>query len=349
MCIVKDTRKTLFLYPRLDIVLDDGTNNTGQKEEQTKVFDLIADLKIIATISNETIERILRNTGFDYIRCVPVINVEEMHHFPSISSDIERVRICVIGYDNNSYESAYKEICDNYINNKLKISHLVGLKISTSSESVVFSKPEGSAFDVVIETGLMHLTNVLVSIMLDISIFHYFSLSNDIEFRKMFSIAKMEYIKCSSFSSIYANGDELKSINYLPFSYKYINELRNCDTDEQKRIIKNLVDNYFDIVRRFVCKHISLTRYKELKDPYGCSSSINEEHLSVIRTLATNFITGKQYIVVIKDDIDSSKDVSMQDDDLFVFASDDDVVSKWLSKFSTPLDGFSLYYITIGD
>ena len=72
------------------------------------------------------------------------------------------------------------------IHNNLSISHLVGLRICSSSSQVKFTEPNGLPFDVIIETGLEDLEAILVSIMLDISIYHYFCLSNDLLYRKNF-------------------------------------------------------------------------------------------------------------------------------------------------------------------
>lgn len=333
--IVAEVRNALFLYPKVD---------TLKASDQRSVFSLISDLKIIANISNQEIEKILRDNSFAYIRCLPSINVEELHSASCINDeDAERVRICVIGYDDTSYEKAYSSICKNYNNNKLKISHLVGLKISSKSTCVKFYKPENSMFDVVVETGLVDLQTILVSIMLDISIYHYFSLSSDLQYRKTFSQLKIDYIRNSENKTKYGEKVDFDIIKYLPFSYPYVSEM-NRSYEKGSEILTSLLRDYFDFITKCVCEEILYSSLKELEDPYA--AKVPPSHLTYIsKTISCDsFCVGTNYYVAINKKMEETIDGNQ----VHIIHADKDAMSAWLSKFSVSLTEYSLYFVKIG-
>lgn len=325
-----ETRKTLFLYPKLENL---------DIHKQIKIIDLITHLKIIVNVSNEKIARILRDSSFAYVRCLPSVNVEELCAEMLINEEVERVRVCVIGYNEASYENSYSHICQQYVQNKLNISHLVGVKINTSVNSVSFYKPEGSPFDVIIETGLFNLENILVSIMLDISIYHYFALSNDIQYRRKFSALKMNSIRESNHINEYGDNVNLGEIHYLPFTYPYVKKISEDKNGEISSIINEALDEYFEFIARYVCSEIFFDNNKELNEPYSYKGVPND-HISSLCEIVANLDTtasGNYYAII---------GVSREPT---IIRDNDEARFTWLSKFTRPLNDCALYYIRIGE
>lgn len=328
--VVAETRKTLFLYPKLENL---------DINKQIKIIDLITHLKIIVNVSNEKIARILRDSSFAYVRCLPSVNVEELCAEMLINEEVERVRVCVIGYNEASYENSYSHICEQYVQNKLNISHLVGVKINTSVNSVKFYKPEGSPFDVIIETGLFDLENILVSIMLDISIYHYFALSNEIQYRRKFSALKMNSIRESNHINEYGDNVNLSEIHYLPFTYPYVKKISEDKNGEISSIINEALDEYFEFIARYVCFDIFFDNNKELNDPYSYGG-VPSDHISSLSEIVANLDTtasGNYYAI-----IGSSREPT-------IIRDNDEARFTWLSKFTRPLNDCALYYIRIGE
>ena len=334
-----DTRKTLFLYPKLD---------DFPLKKQREIFKLIEDLKIIVNISNQTIENILRDSSFAYIRCLPCINIEEVHSsILQTVENVERVRICVIGYNETDYEKSYSNICKSYAENHLNISHLVGLKIRTDINDVNFLKPEDSSFNLIIETGLVDLENILVSIMLDISIYHYFSLNNNLSYRKCFSSLKMKCIIDSEQKSDYGDTTEFDKIRYLPFSYPYVKKITDISSIENvKVIILKMIKDYFQFITSYVLTEMIFDKNKELEDPYSLNE-IPKDHLNYIseKINEERFMPGNNYCIIINNQSINEDTIG---DTTYVIKDDEYAIEKWLSSFPDNLNDFSLYYIKIG-
>lgn len=337
------TRNTLFLYPNL---------NEFKEEEQNTILKLISDLKFIINDSNEKIERILRNGSFAYIRCLPTVEMEGITYVDLEDDSVsELVRICIIEFEGNNYESDYKTICEKYTNNSLGISHLVGLKINLSLKEVNFIKPDNSPFDVVIETGLNNLKAIIISIMLDISIYHYFLLSNVIDYRKKFSNIKMQGIKNSDLKDEYGKNVDFDKIKYLPFTYPYIKNLLSLDSNinesTSKDKIENLIENYFDFIKNYVCNTIMYNRLKESNMPYDEIKYKYIEDLEKVVSLP-QIELGKQYFILIKNGISNTSCIEIDNKNVFVIEDNETSLTEWLSIIQNPLDNFSLYYIKIG-
>lgn len=325
-----EIRQTLFLYPNLSNLVN---------EKQDDILRLITRLKIIVNNSNDKIERILRSSSFAYVRCMPSVNIEEMSSDTFADKEAERVRVCVIGYNDESYESSYRNICTQYKENKLNISHLVGVKINKNVASVKFYRPEQSPFDVIVEMKLCDLEDILVSIMLDISIYHYFSLSNEIEYRRKFSAIKMNIIKESEHINDYGDIDNIDNIDYLPFSYPYVKEISINKAENTFKFISNALSDYFKFIKKYVCTTIDFNKHKELNNPYCYKEKgMSDEQIDTI----SEFVSKSS-------DINNECFVILKDDEKPIIINDEnDAQMEWLSTFSTPLNDYNLYYIKIG-
>ena len=323
-----ETIKTLFLYPKLGELSQD---------KQIEILDLIIQLKTIVNISNKKIAKILRDSSFSYTRCLPSVTIEELCSEIFKNENAERIRVCVIGYNESNYTEFYTDICNKYMQNKLNISHLVGIKINTNTETVKFYKNGDSQFDVIIETGLSDLENILVSIMLDISIYHYFALSNDIQYRRTFSELKMKGIKEAPYINEYGENIDLKTIKYLPFTYPFVKKIAN-NSEAISEVINDIVNNYFDFIKRYVCISVCLNKYKELETPYAYTDDIKDQLNLLIEN--SNFKKGNMYYVVNNNN-DPQKSIIINDDS--------NAKITWLAKINSPLNNCTLYHIKIGE
>ena len=338
-----DNRTVLFLFPDYE---------EYETISQLVLTRLISDLKIIINTSNENIRRILQDGGFSYIRCLPSIEMEELNKNPEPES-ADLVRVCVISHDNEDYESHYKEICESYSKNEVEISHLIGLRINNIKEEVSF-KESDSSFDVIVETNLNDLECVLISIMLDTSVYHYFSLDNNIRFRKNFSKLKVEGIKESDYAAEYGTNVNWEGITYLPFSYPYVKEYFDKSvhnpSEKHEAIISELIESYFDLILSHICKSIRYNKRKELLTPYD--SGVNKKAQKALDKIIEFeiFEPNKEYIVLIKKTLDLNKNISINaDDNIFVLEIQDTTITEWLSRFSEPLTDYLLFRIIIGD
>lgn len=338
-CQLVENRTVLFLYPDFE---DYDT------KEQKQITNLISDLKIIINTSNSMIEKILEDGSFSYIRCLPLIEMEEATKQPS-EKYANLVRVCVIGYDNEDYEEIYNNICDKYIKNKLDITHLVGLKIKSNLEGVKFSKPSDSPFDVIIEANLFNLDLVLISIMLDTSIYHYFSLNNDIKYRKNFSKLKIKGIKQIDLIGEFGEIGDLSNIDYLPFSYPYVKKyfMANVQNQTCQEITDKLIKEYFSFILSFICINIEFNKLKEPKKLLPNSIDDNIKKALNIIIKKDIFKSGNTYILSINNNI--NEHIKENDFSIIECNNVDLAIKSWLSKFKEPLTNTSLFQIRIGD
>lgn len=339
-----DNRTVLFLYP------DFETYNT---EDQNLITKLISDLKLIINASNTKIGKILQDGSFSYIRCLPFIEMEDATKKPS-DDLVDLVRVCVIGYNDKNYENIYSDICDDYEKNKLDITHLVGLKINSSLETIKFIKPNNSSFDVVIETNLSNLELILISIMLDTSIYHYFSLNNDIKYRKSFSKLKIQGIKELNYIEDYGKDTDFSKIDYLPFSYPYVKRYFKSHGENKnevcKKVTDDLIKDFFSFIISCVCIMFEYNNRKEPINPY--IKDINQNVKNVLnKTIKDDkFKLGNTYIVAIDSNINESSKIIINENVFMLECNDLEVALKeWLSLFCESLTDFLLFQIKIGD
>lgn len=234
-------RKTIFLYPKCD-------QSDVKKFRQTS--RLITQIKKIVRISNKGIEKILYGGCFASLRCKPTVSMEGIGQALETFSDYSNVRICVAKYNGIDYTSSYQAILSDETKKNSDISHLVALYISSRASSKIKFLPDKSGnFDAIVETDLEHLEQLLVAIMFDISLYHFFALKNEINFRKDFNTLKFNYITKEfghdEIKRVY--GEEIDSSYplYLPFSLRFVQELtRKSNLDSINSLIKKLIKEY---------------------------------------------------------------------------------------------------------
>lgn len=340
---MKENRSMLFLYPEYE---------NFDPKKQGIITSLLSDLKIIINTTNFNIKKILRDGSFAYIRCLPYIEIEEINRTPTQKMK-DLVRVCVIGYNDQSYEDSYSEICQGYANNTLDISHLIGLRITTDSNEPSFSKPKNSFFDVIIESNLCDLESVLISIMLDTSLYHYFYLDDDIKARKEFSTIKVQGItkigKMEAYGMI-SNGEE---ISYLPFSYPFVKEYFTViDSLDNAcvNITNNLINSYFDFIKDFLCVSLDFNSRKELIDPYKTTIKENVKTVLEKSIIDPFFEKGHSYIVAINCNVKKSrKAFDNCEPMIYAFKVSEDIISRWLSKIKSSLTNYLMFLVKIGE
>ena len=156
---------------------------------------------------------------------MPKVHMECISRITPQSIDYQDVRICIAKFKSVDYTANYSELIREYKDGQRDISHLVALHIvdSTSQTFVPrFYIDPANNFDVIIETGLKDLKGILMSIMLDISLYHYFSLSDKLPDRKKFNGVKHKHLtsQLDKAKEIYGNISIGNQQMYLPFSYK---------------------------------------------------------------------------------------------------------------------------------
>ncbi len=337
-----ENRTVLFLYPEL---------NSVDEVERKAIIRIISDLKLVINGANRHIKKILQQEeNFSYIRCLPNIEMEEANKHP-LGQNIDFVRVCVIGNNDNDYENSYNDICHKYVNNTLDISHLIGLHIDNNCEVVNFSKPKDSPFDVIVKSNLEDLVVLLISIMLDTSLYHYFSLNNDIKYRKKFSEIKMHGIKKELSIDEYGDVYDLDDIKYLPFSYSYIKKytqsIKSTSTSSVEEIIYSLIEKYFEFIKNCVCFRLKYNANKESETPYAIKAQNIKNALEKV-VKSSSCSANKKYIIALNETIANNKN-PMLESDYFLVDDDDNVIENWLSTFALPLNGFSLFHVVIGD
>lgn len=334
-------RTALFLYPGIQELSD---------VDKRDIMEFIAKLKIIVASCNDNIKKIISDKNFTEVNCLPSISIEEIdkvsssHTYPKLRNP-ERVRICVIEYNGRKYEEIYKPICEQYRSNKLNISHLVGLKINTTCKKIHFVKSDTPNFDVVIETGLSDMSSLLISIMLDMFLYHYFEMSNDIHERRHFSEPKAKYIIKSNMGTEYGNIDDLQSVSYLPFSYAYIKHIDDFnESEENTNKIKEIIDAYFHmVIDTMSIAEIKLSKQHFIQNPNDLKS-IPDLHRSIIEKAIKEIEKDNStYILFI-----NNKMCGDANGKSFHLIGDANIVEEWMHTNRELFSDYSIYKVSMG-
>lgn len=232
-------RKIVFLYPELSSL---------KRDEYEKTCKLLADIERISFAANRKIENILCSHCFQTIKCKPNISMEVVNDSVTDFQIESNVRICVAKYGTTDYTQYYSKIVEEFKRETSDISHLVALDISPSETKTNFFADSKGDFDAIITVDLEHLDILLESIMLDISLYHYFSLSKDPIRRKQFNSCKFSYI-VNNYSpemlSYYGKNIDKDSQIYLPISLCKLNEyVRRTKLESKNDTIKSLIADY---------------------------------------------------------------------------------------------------------
>lgn len=235
-------RKTVFLYPSL---------MTLRPEELALTNNLITSMNFIVESTNQLIHSILTGGNFSFIDYLPSVLLKCVNDDVSSFSDCKDVRICIIGFNKIDYRGNYNKVIKEFKSGASDISHLVAIHIMDNENNPTFLYDEKGDFDVLIRTSIDHIGKVLASILLDISLYHYFSLSSDLAKRKNFNTQKFNYLKSKlsdiEQKNIYGQTLKERSI-YLSLSLKNINKLSMRDRESRKKTIDELIKDFENFV-----------------------------------------------------------------------------------------------------
>ena len=340
-------RKTLFLYPKLD----------GNKyDELISTMNLVTDISRIIGAVNSNLSQVMRMGCFSNISCLPIVEIKEINRAIDDFTDSERVRICINKYDTFEYQSFYKNVIEQYKTGETDISHLVGLNIVSDPKSKPqFMCDTNKNFDVIIETGLDGLFEILMSIIMDISLYHYFNLSNVLIYRRKFSELKCNYIfkheNLGFFKEYGVNKiEELADVKYLPFSLKNVKDLnRRKKREKKKETLTTLIKNYLNMLVEILPTNVEVNSICSIMYPYDLKLKENQanclEYYLKSRNYE-NFRNGK--ILFINRNIDSSLyDIDKEQLNMIELVTND--VESWLRQINYKLDDYVIYKIIQGD
>lgn len=229
-------RKTLFLYP--------DPRDQGCREDILQILNLVTDISKIAHTANVTINKIMSSGCFSSIRCKPSISLKCVEEYINSDFECENVRICITKYCGKDYTNYYQKVIDDFKNEKSDISHLVAITIGETRKTL-FHRDSQKKFDVIIDANLDSLDLILEAIVLDIALYHYFVLGDDLASRKKFNEHKWRYL-VDTFTEdeqrIFLNSEIPDQLNYFPFSLPYIKRYNQQRTaNSYKSIIDELI------------------------------------------------------------------------------------------------------------
>lgn len=232
-------RKTAFLYPTF-----------AEMDRETVLItnDLITNINLVVRAANDSIKNILSQGGFSFINCFPTVLMKPISEESTVNIDSNNVRICILQYNDIDYSENYSSLINDYNLGTSDISHLVAISIQDRDQKVQFEVDPQSRFDVVVKTNIDRLKLVLVAIMLDISLYHYFLQSNLLSDRKCFNKIKLKYISNfwkEELYNLYGIRDSDSLPSYLPISWKYAAKFERYKAkDSRREQILSLIDDY---------------------------------------------------------------------------------------------------------
>ena len=276
-------RKTAFLYPAFSEL---------DRETVLITNDLITNVNLVVRAANDSIKSILSQGGFSFINCFPTVSMKPISEESTAHVDSNNVRICILKYNDIDYSENYELLINDYKNGRSDISHLVAVSIQDRDQKVKFEVDPLGHFDVIVKSNIDRLKQVLIAIMLDISLYHYFLQSNSLNDRKDFNKVKIDYIsnflKEDIYNSYGVMGDE-KLPSYLPISWKYTTKFERYKTkDSRREHILSLIDFYASFLVNSIAYEVVFNEHGRIADNPNNETIKN---LDVVQ----NFIT-KKYI-----------------------------------------------------
>lgn len=258
-------RNAVFVYPDLNLLSKD-------REEMKVTHRLVTNMYTIVDMANKRIEDILYCGAFLQVNCLPTAKLTMMSTISDSEFNIDNIRICIIKYKNIDYSNNYISIVNDYKAKRCDISHLVALHILDDDDNqVTFEKDEADRFDVIIKSNRSNLQNILVSIMLDISLYHYFLLSKDINERIQFNKKKICYIiennPPEQLMETYGNIFLGSVPKYLPFSLMFVKEAYNKHTQiKLDKVVRKTLDKYSDFISKKLCTDVIVNRNGNIRN-----------------------------------------------------------------------------------
>ena len=297
-------RKTVFLYPSLENLKTDQLELTN---------NLIASMNFIVDSSNDLIRSILTGGNFSFIDYLPSVLLKSVNDENSSFKDCKNVRICIVGFNNIDYTDNYNHVIEEFKSGTSDISHLVAIHIVDNEKNPKFLYDDTGSFDVLIRTSIDDIENVLVSIMLDISLYHYFSLSSDLEKRKKFNIEKYKYlhdhISADEQKDTYGHAFDGKPI-YLSLSLKNINKL------SRRKLRESRSETIDELIKDFDCFVLSSLSYEIKCNNRGSILNPNIHrnnifHFGDVQDYIRNHIDVQLYYILVPENMTNESNLYM--------------------------------------
>ena len=330
----KFERKTVFLYPDLCVL---------PREDVLRTNNLITKINFVVYSANDLIRQILSSGNFSFLNCLPSVTLQSVFEEEKTNIDCNNVRICITGYNDIDYSANYKKLVHEYQSGRADISHLVAIHITDKSQKAQFLFDKQGNFDVIIKTDLDHLRVVLVSIMLDISLYHYFLLSDKLTFRRDFNKIKFRYILSNDsneqYKTLYGLTLNEEEVVYLPISYSGINKLeRRTNPDSRKDLIQSLINDYAHFL--FVSLSIELIVNERGSIEIGPEKDKIHNNLLLEKYINNNYAYKDMFLLVPDNVTESDTNAVVQ------LEQDEGLVKSWVNKDFERIKGYQLIHVT---
>jgi|GEM_PF-4689412 len=243
-------RETVFLYPSLSEL---------DRKQVLITNELITNVNLIVRAANDSIKEILSQGSFAYINCFPTVLMRSVSEDSTIRIDNNKARICILKYNDIDYSDNYESLINDYRSGRSDISHLVAVALYDREQKPQFDVDSLGHFDVIIKTSIERLQHVLIAIMLDISLYHYFLQSDALNDRKDFNRKKLEYIFANDeLFSQYGIKNKKDVPTYLPISWKNILKYERLRTKESRQEhVSTLIDDYANFLLNSIAYNVT--------------------------------------------------------------------------------------------
>lgn len=309
---------------------------------------LMPDIITSVSLANSEFRHLVEGGQFSFVNCMPTVHMQcvdeddyEMLEHP------ENIRICVVKFDNYDYTKNYRKLLDHYKNGKIEISHLVALYITSHQQKIKFEQDASEEFDAIISVGLDSLTKVLLAIMFDISLYHYFLLSDGFEQRRDFNRHKYKYV-----SELYGRPDQEELFGgdlpllsddigvklYLPISWAEVKPIKKSHKDESRQ---KAIGRMLQTFANFLADELSLGVLVDAEGKItNCSAQLPEEISDIVKkTVCEQKDADTEYLMIFFED--STKLLHLLEEPLVQFKKDGKFPC-WINKSH---EGKGLRYI----
>ena len=287
-------RNTAFLYPDLA---------SGNQEERRYTLNLITSLTAIVQSANRQLKNLIEGGNFSFVKCMPEVQMHCITEELDVLDDRDNVRICVTRYDGHDYTTYYDRLTSEYVSGQTRISHLVALDLYSTTRATQFSRDDKKHFDAVISTCMENLEAVLVSILLDISLYHYFLLSDDLIERRKFNETKYNYLidnLAFSEKKVYGIESLTGGPMYLPFSLPEVKVInRRTKNENRQEMVKKLLQRYATFLARSSSLKIIKDQKGNIKDS---SDSLPQEIQRTVESVVKEHTNFDEYVIVFSSD-----------------------------------------------
>ena len=212
---------------------------------------MIDSLYYIISDVNEFIARAFSSDVFVNSKYIPVIEAQAINKADDEVSqeDIHGIRLCVTSFENYNFSDKYCHLISKEKLDENDVSHLLSIKLFPRSRKYSWKTSNDPNYSAVIETGVNELEKIIISIMLDIALYHYFRLPADLPYRQSFGTIKKEFLDVSMSSNArkahYGSTDDKRShIRYLPISLPYVDSIEK-DPGKMKELLEGFTDLYY--------------------------------------------------------------------------------------------------------